>query len=236
MLFSKANLMVGKVASQNATDLGINCIRLNADGSSVASNGKVLMAVGPVEEEKVHFPDVGPQATPGNQGVSVPLDLLEKTVKNLPKDKRTSLQHVAMTQARDPRKIEFTTTDMRHEQRVAGMPKTDPFPEWKGILQRVRGNSDVCLRVCLNRQSVIDLLHALEEACPDRGGENPVYLEIHPEGKGMILRCINRETGQRAIGGITAYNTNGQWLPADSWETGVLQVQAKRIIRVGGTK
>jgi len=227
MLFSKANLMVGKVASTNSMDLGINCIHLNPDGSTAATNGKVIMAVGPVDESKVHFPNVGEQTSPGEKGTSIPLDLLDRAVKNLPKDKRVSLQNVAMTKARDSRKVEFTTTDMRQEQSVAGFPKGEPFPSWKGVLRQLRGDGGAAIKVCVNRQSLLDLLNAMEEACPDKGGENPVYLEIHPEGKGMIVRCVNRETGQRAIGGITAYNTDGQWLPSDKWETGVFNIVVK---------
>ena len=225
MLFSKSNLMVGKVASTNVADLGLNCIRLNSDGSTVAANGKVIMAVGPVDEKRTHFPDVGEQTTPGEKGVSVPLDLMEKVVKNLPRDKNPRTQTVAMTKPKDARKIELTTTDMRHVQRVEGYPKQESFPDWKGVLRKVRSTNPQ--RVCLNRKDLIDLLAAMESACPDRGGENPVFLEINPDGTGMVVRCVNRETGQRAVGGITAYNTGGHWLPSDEWEKKVFDVQVK---------
>jgi hypothetical protein len=228
MIFSKGNLMVGHVASKNVADVGLSCIRLNPDGSTAATNGKVVMAVGPVDASRIHFPDVGEQASPTGSGCSIALDLLEKVIKNLPKDKRTSLQNVAMTKGRDPRKVELTTTDMRHEQRIAGFPKQEPFPDWKAVLRRVRGSCGQ--KICVNRKDLIELLKALEEACPDRGGDNPVFIEIHPDGKGMALRCVNRETGQRAIGGITAYNTGDQWLPTDEWERKVFKVQVKRLI------
>lgn len=232
MIFSKGNLMVSQVASKNPSDLGINCLHLNADGSTVATNAKIIMAVGPVQEDKVRFPDVGDQTTPGTQGVSIPLDLIEGVVKNLPKDKKPQLQHAAMTRGRDPAKVEFSTTDMRHEQRIAGFPKREPFPDWRGVLRRIRGVSGH--RICVNRRDLIDLLNAMEDACPDRGGDNPVFMEINPQGSGMILRCVNRESGQRALGGITAYNTGGQWLPADSWEGEVFKTEVKRVIKRQG--
>lgn len=227
MLFSKSNLMVGQVASTNINDTGINCIHLNPDGSTAATNGKVVMAVSPVDAKRVHFPDVGEQATPGPNGVSIPLDLLDRAIKNLPKDKRVSLQNVAMTKNRDPRKVELTCTDMRHEQRVAGQPKSEPFPLWKQVMRRVRGTGGV--KICLNRKDLIQLLTALEAAAPDKGGENPVYIEINPSCVGMVLRCVNRETGQRAVGAITAYNTGGQWLPTDEWEKDVFQTEVKKL-------
>lgn len=234
MLFSKANFTVIDVASKETADIGINCIHLNTDGSSVAANGKVIMAVGPVDPSKVHFPDVGKHSQPSEfsaAGVSVPLDLVEKVLKNIPKDKRLSLQHIAMVRHdRDPKQVKFTTTDMTHEQSISGYPKPEPFPDWEMFFSKVRGEGGV--KICVNRADLINLLQALETACPDRGGQNPVYMEINPEGRGMVLRCVNRESGQRAIGAITSYNTDGQWLPADTWERGVFAIVAKTIKRI----
>ncbi len=231
MIFSKANLAVKEVASPEAINVGINCIHLNNDGSTVAANGKIIMAVGPVDPTKVHFPDVGKRSEPkkfGALGVSVPLDLIDKVIRNIPKDK--NLQIVAMTEDRDAQKVKFTTTDMTHEQSVAGYPKREPFPEWEVTFRKLRGEG--ATKICLNRRDLIDLLNALESACPDRGGDNPVFIEINPEGKGLVLRCVNRESGQRAIGAITSYNTDGHWLPTDSWERGVFAVVVKTIKRI----
>lgn len=219
--------MVGHVASKDVHD-PLNCIRLNGDGSTVGCNGKVIMAVGPVDMKRIHSP-IEQQASPGAQGVSIPLDLLGEVIKILPKEKRIDLQIAAMTACNDTRKIQFSTTDMRHAKSISGLPKTSPFPNWRNLFKKARGVEGP--RVCVNRRDLLDLLHALEEAAPDRGGENPVFIEINPEGSGMILRCNNRETNQRAIGAITAYNTNGQWMPADEWERGVFDVQVKKLIQ-----
>lgn len=230
MLLSRGNLAVAKVASQNPLDMGINCIHVAKDGTTVGTNGKVMMAVGPVDENKIHFPEVGERYFPGEKGIGLPLDLVDKAVKNLPKDKRAALQHVAMTDHRDPRKVELTCTDMRHEQRVSGNPKEEPFPDWRATVRHVRGSGG--MKVCVNRDDLIDVLEALREACPNQGGGNPVFLEIHQDGLGMAIRCANRETGQRAVGAINAYKTDGQWLPCDEWERGVFDVQVKLVRKV----
>ena len=229
MLFHKSNLVVSQVASRDPNDLGVNCVHLAPDGSTVATNGRLILAVSPVDEEKVRFPNVGEQTTPGGQGVSVPLDLIEKAVKNIPKDKRSGVQYVATTKNRDVAKVEFTTTDLRHEERIAGFPKREPFPDWKGVIRSVRGLEDP-VKVCVNRRDLIAILQALDDACPDVAGDNPVFLEVNPEGKGLVLRCVNRETSQRAVGAITAYQTGGNWLPRDVWESGIFKT-VKRILR-----
>jgi hypothetical protein len=227
MLFSAGNLAVAAVASKNPTDIGLNCVHLDPDGTSVATDGKMLMAVGPVDASKFHFPDVGEQTTPPSpRGVSVPLDLIDKAAKNMPRDKRPALRHVALVKARDNKKIELATTDMRHEQKVAGLPKNEPFPDWRALIRTVRGSGGS--RICVNRKALVELLRALENACPDRGDENPVFVEINPEGTGLVMRCFNRETGQRAIAASKAYNTKGQWLQQDSWEQGVFQTEVKK--------
>lgn len=231
MLLSKANLMVSNVASTNPSDIGINCVHINPDGSTVAANGKVVMAVGPVDEGRITFPDVGERAIPGPRGTSIPLDLLDKAVKNLPREKKASLQCVAMTKGRDPKKVQLTTTDMRHEQRIEGFPKPEPFPEWKAALRKIRGDGVSGARICLNRRDLIELLKAMDEACPDHGSESPIFMEINEQGTGLIVRATNRETNQRAIGGITAYNTNGQWVQADAWEKEVFGIAARRLIK-----
>lgn len=236
MLLSKANLEVIKVASGNTEDVGINCIRVNIDGSTVATNGKVIMAVSPVDPTRIHFPDVGEQVEPANysaSGIGIPLETVEKILKNIPKDKRPALQHVALCKDRESRKVKFTTTDMTHEQSLSVYPKNDPFPEWEGIFARIRGENGI--KLCLNRKDLIELLVAMEAASPDRGGTSPVWIEISPEGKGMVIRCENRETGQRAIGVMTSLDTRGQWLPTDSWERSVLGLASRTIKTVVST-
>lgn len=180
------------------------------------------MAVGPADKERVHYPGVKDQVTPQLGGVSMTLEMLEKVVRNLPKEKKPHLQFAAMTAPDDPEHIEMTTTDLVHPQSVAGAPKREPFPQWKNIIRDTLGNQDDITRLCFRRADLIEILRALEEACPDKGDTDPVFLEINADNKSMALRCVNRETGQRAIGIVTGYNTKNAWLPCDDWERSVL--------------
>jgi len=218
-LFSKANLVVSQVASKDKFDKGLSGVQFEPDGSTVAGNGRVLMAVGPANEDKIHFPDVGERDSPGKSGVVLSVNFVTEALKNLPKDKRISLQHVAMTKAKSSGKKEFTCiTGGGLERRVADKPMREVYPNWKGVIKKVRGDDPV--KVCVNRRDLIDLLKALESACPDKGNENPLFLEIN---KGIVLRCFNRETGQHAIGAINAFNTQGHWMERDEWEKSIFQ-------------
>lgn len=211
MNYSKANLEVRHVASTNPFERSLNCVHLSGDGATVATNGKVIMAVGPATD--ISFPDVGEVVEPPEGGLNVPLDMVADAVKNLPKDR--TMQNVAMTKHPYGR-VELTTSDTRSEKRVSQHPIPGAYVDWKTVLRNACGSKPV--KVCFNRRDMIELLKALDSACPDKSGENPVYLEIAEDGRGMVMRCFNRQTKQRAIGGMTAYATAGHWLPSDSWE------------------
>ena len=238
MLFSKANLMVSQVASTDEHAIYTNCVHLNPDGSTVATDGNVMMAVSPLNVEALHIqfplPRGAVHTTPAHsKGTSVTLELIERAIKNLPKDKRTSLQNVAMIQPKEEGKVALLTAHMQGSETIERNPRREEFPPWMSLFQKLRGNSGT--KVCVNRQSLIHLLQAMEEACPDKGGQNPIYLEIDSAGSGIVLRAENAETQQRAIGCITRYNLKpGQWLPADPWERTVFQIQKfKPIVPLG---
>jgi hypothetical protein len=222
MIYSRGNLAVSRVASQDELESQLNCVFLDEDGSTVACNGRAIMAVGPVDEDRIRFPDVGEQTKPGEEGICVPLDLIGDALKNLPRTQHLTLQHAALTEANNPTEIEFTCTDTHKKRRVSGFPKTEGYIQWRDIFQDLRGD-EPCARVCINRAALIQLLAAIDEACPDRGGEAPLYLEIHPKGRGIILRSISRETNQKAVAGVKAYDTKGSWLEMCSWEKRVFE-------------
>ena len=208
MLYSKANLVVGQVASKDPFDRALCGVRFEADGATVAGNGKVLVAVEAVDERKVSYPNVGEHATPGNNGVVLTPEHVSEALSNIPKDKRMVLQHCVMTRGQgDASMVELTSINAEgRTRRVADRPKPDRYPEWKEVIKKVHSTGDGSkpVKVCVNRSDLIELLKTIEAACPDRGKDCPVFLEI---GNGIVARSQNRDTGQHAIGAINSYNT-----------------------------
>lgn len=214
-LMSKANLAVVGVAETDSFHRGLCAVKVEHDGTTVAGTAKIMLAVSPVQENRVPFPNVGTRARPPEGGISLPVDLVKEAKSNIPRDKQMVLQHVAMTQGNDSRKVELTTiTREGRERRVADFPVHDPFPEWRGALEAVRGKG-ADARVLVDRKQLIQLLQAIEEACPDKADENQLFLEMG-EG-GLVCRSVNRETGQRAVGVVRAYRAKG-WLEPNEWE------------------
>jgi hypothetical protein len=224
VIYSKANLQVSQVASTDPFDRGLHGVKFEPDGSTVAGNGKVMVAVGPADPEKVHFPDkAGEQLEVGDHGILMPLDAVVRAIQHMPKDKRMSLQHVALTRVKDPARVGFTSVNAKGDPTTnASLPKTEKFPPWREAVQRIAGPSGgSSVQICVNRKDMIKLLKTLEAACPDKGDANPVFLEISENGVGMVARCMNHETRQHAVGVLTAYKTGDQWLQHDEWERGV---------------
>lgn len=219
MLYSKANLKAAQMASGNPFDGALNGVYFDGDGATIASDGNGMIAIGPTKAA-THFPDVGQRGTPGLHGIVLKPDFVSEVETIIPKDKRVSLQHVAMTVGKDPSKTEFTTIDKTGRTRaIADWPKTERFPKWQNEVKRALQRKDGAevVRVCVGRKTLLDVLKTIVDACPD-SNEAPIFLEI---GDGVVLRTRNRETGQHVVGVVTAYNTQGEWLARDEWETSI---------------
>ncbi len=229
MLFSKANLTVALVASKDPFDRALNGVQFEKDGSTVAGNKKVLVACGPTREDLVHWPDsAGAQVSPPEKGMVLPLEVVEEVKKNIPRDKRISLQHVALTRVEDDSRVGLTSVNARGDSTTKStMPKPFPYPDWKVVVRRVRGEGDL-VRMCLNRKDLIHMLRTLETAAPDKSGTNPVFIEVGKDGRGLVARCLNHETGQHVIGAISLYKLPvGQWMKRDRWEQEVFGERKK---------
>lgn len=221
MILSRASLAVESVASRDPFDRGLNGVSVEADGSAIAGNGRVLLAVGPVgEDAKRAYPNVGERIELSeDERVLLKVDHVQEARKNMPKEggrgARAVLGHVALVKGDVAGEVSLACkTAEGRTRKTADMPLRHQFPDWRKVVAAVAKGGNV--RVCVNRKDLLELLKAMEEACPDKGNDCPVYMEI---GSGIVLRSVNRETRQRAVGAISAYQLgNGAWLGPDSWE------------------
>lgn len=220
-LFSRGNFEVKRAAASKGV---LRVVRVEQDGTTAATNGRIMVVVGPVNEDKVVFPNVGDVGFLPSNGVSVDLDLVEDVLKNMPKS--AELQYAQVTKARTAGKVEFTTSDMKREHRVAGLPAPGGFPDWREVLRKTGGNG---VKICFNRNDLMQALETLQDACPDKGEEVPIFLEFNQAMTGVIMRVQNRGSGQRAIAGLRAYDTGGQWLPKDTWESRIFGIVRKLL-------
>jgi hypothetical protein len=219
--------MVSKVASKDGFDKGLHGVKFEADGSTVGSNGRVIMVVTPAERDRAKFPpEAGDEYEMGSEGLLMPIEAVDKAVKNISRDKRMAYQYVGLMEVKDVGRVGFTAIDeMGNPTTYAARPKREGYPEWRDMLVGLRGD----IKLCVNRRDLIDLLGAMEAACPAKGDVNPVFIELKGDGSGLMLRCVNYDTGQHAIGGIGKYDTRGQWLEMNWWEKALFKI--KKVVK-----
>ena len=234
-VYSKANLMVSKVASKEAFDRGLHGVRLEPDGSTVGGSKRGLMVVSPVDVRKaVVPPKVGEPAGVGDQGIIVSLPHVADVIKNMPKATgRAELQYVVLTKGSDLGKVEFTTYDHTSMHKISQSAKTDrSYGDWKASVRRIVPDPTVSgSRVVVSRKELIRMLQALDSACPEKGGYDPVWIQFG-EG-GLVMRCHNWMTGQVALAIAMPFERPVAWLDWSAWEqkiwAGVKKI--KKIVR-----
>ena len=230
-LVSKFSLAVAGVASRDAKDVALHRVHIAADGSAVASNGRALLAISPPNENKAKsFPDMeNDVAEPPPDGIGMTLDDVNKVRRNFPTDRRPSLQYAQLTRC-SPTEVELMTTNGATKQKVSGQPARGRFPRWRTVLSDARRKA-TRTRICVDRQSLVQILQAIDKACPDRGGYNPVFIEIGSENDAVILRSHNYESGQTALGLVTPLTVAG-WLEESPWEKALRGQQTTGVVRV----
>lgn len=241
MLFSRSNLAAVRVASRDKSDLPLHQLRVEEDGTTVASDGHVVMAVEPLEVEERKRPDGFPPASEsgevdGRDGFGVLPDVVETAIRNMPKGANALLRFAVLTKNIGGR-VELSSTDLTKWQRVEGRVARKPFPEWRSVLKGLKRKlvelfrrSREHRRLCVDRGSLIKALQALHEACPSP--DNAVFIEFGEQSDGLLMRCMSVETGQRAIAVLKAFKLEGEaWLPMSRWEQKVLGRQVKRLKR-----
>lgn len=183
----------------------------------------MFMAVEPITyQDKIQnlYGEIGEV---GSDGLVLPLDTVERALKLMPKTSAV-LKHVALTKV--GARMGFTSLDAKGDPTTnAGLAKREPYPDWRGIFRKVRGMGEG-VRICISRKDLIQLLDAMEAACPDRSGYSPVFIEVSEDGSGLVLRSVNAETGQRVVGVVSTIETKGQWLSRNVWERILFGVKA----------
>lgn len=238
MIYSKANLKVASVASSDAMHGGLNGVRFESDGSTVAGNGRVMMAVAPVPPEGVaYFPDKAAEQMGPGSGLIMPVDLVKKVLSGMDKGVkgRHSTGYVAMSKMKDMSRVGFTSINAKGDPTTNGsLPKAERFPDWRGVLRRLwpfrlggAGAQDGW-RVCVSRGDLLTLLKAMEEAAP---GGGPAIVSGRADGSGIVVRGIALDSKQRVIGAVSSVEVGENWLELTPWERSIFAAPVKKKVR-----
>lgn len=214
MILSKSNLLASMVSAVQKIPL-LNNVFVRKDGTTIASNGKVLIAVAPPNEKICKAYPIKDGKV--NEEFLIGCESIGHVLKDIPRDTKFQgiLEHCSVHL--DGSDIHFKTTNGRVTRESNAKRLRLKWIDYKQILSRAMGKKSN-VKIVLNKNRLLNLLTALDKICPDSSSFSPVFIEF-TEGNDVVFRCIHPKTRQRAVGLMTSYKgTEGKWVGENRWE------------------
>lgn len=219
MILSKQNLLIAGIAKNDKAIPVLGNIHITSDGTTIASDSKILIAVSPVTEEmKENIPleEVGKK-----ESCTIALDTVNEILKNLPKDTlfKGLLEHANLNKESK----RFVIHDGKQTKTLGIKFYHRPYINFKKIFGSIgnkilRGKTSYSKRIVLNRKRLKDLLDVIDKVCPDTTGQSPIYLDF-TEDNNILIRGVNYKTKQRVLALMSSYKgIEGKFLEPDIWE------------------
>lgn len=221
MIVNRKHLLLERVVDDDGL------LQLNRDGSALATNKKVFMAVeGVPADKREQVPLRGAEL--GTGSISMSDSTAKEILKNVPRDKlfQGALEHIDVSASEGEGDFTAETTDGRRARTMRCRALGKQMPPGP-MVQRILETLDRGTVLCLNRKRLLLLLDAMEKVAEDSSGESPVWIGLGKDGD-VALRCVDWSTGQRVLGYMSAYRDEGAKQPvASAWERSMF-AKAKR--------
>lgn len=216
-IISKNALNVMHIAGKDADLPGMDTVHVRKDGTVIGSARNAVILVSPVRKSiKRNIPIDETELT---EDITVPKDGINQMNKFISKDSQFGglLEYLDIEKS-TPVRVRFKALNTKGEEvRMSGGLYRRKYIDYQAVLDRTL-NSRVKKRVIVNRARLKLLLEAMEKVCPDTSAESPVYLEFTEQDE-LVLRSLNRKTGQRALAVMFNYlYKERDWLDENRWE------------------
>jgi hypothetical protein len=213
-------------ASENAANrYTTHCVHLEPDGTTVATNGRVIIAVEPAGIKDDDDPSVGEPAEVPAGGVDVPADVVKEVLSKLPRSpQRPALGAALITEASKER-VELTTTDLHRTRRVAFEP--DPnrtFPDWHRMM--IDPSKNEVGSVTLSLEELGRIVKTLKAVC--KNDVDVPHVTLHVRGDDTSVVLDGGAGGGRRFVGVLAH-VRVKHGAANAWQKRVMS--GKRIAR-----
>jgi len=223
MILNKSNLVIVDLVKVDVGVPVLNNIHVRKDGTSVASNGRAVVAVSPVGSEvKGKLPLEESRLKEGSEGITISAEFIREVLKNMPKDTMFGglLEHCDIDRSGAVR-----LNDGKRQRLLKGRLYDRDYVGFEEVFSRKRSGG---VRVVVNLKRLLLMLSVISKVCPDSSEETPVFLEF-TEQNDIVVRAENRKTGQRVIGIAKSYKSvEGKWLKSNLWEK-LLGIVNKRV-------
>lgn len=238
MIISKAALMAVRLSVVDKDIPLLRTMCIEADGTVVVSNGRVVLCVSPVPQAVRKNVPLG-KLTGSSLGcvgsVLLSVETVEQIIKAIPRDTmfKGLLEHCDIT-AGTGNEMKVTTTDGKRSNAMSVKRVLGKWVNFKAVLRHalsdVRKYSDPVepLRVILNRKRLSNLTDVVDKVLPYDGDFAPVFMEFTAHGD-VVFRGENELTGQKLIAVFKGVeNVQNHWPNMNDWET--------KLIRTGAVK
>ena len=214
MIINRNNLLLTGIGTTTDKKLAaLGNIHITEDGDSVAGNGKTIIIVQGVDEQrKDNIPFEG-RGKALNRAVSLPIEFAETIVKGIPKDKQFDglLELVRLEETKKKGVVQAISHNGKGEQVAKRHEYTRKFVDFVSIFKTFVAGKKKKAKFVLDRQRLIKTLQTMDKLC----GEAPCYIEV-TEDDNLFIRSVIPSTGQRVMALMT--NVLGEWLPESDFE------------------
>lgn len=195
MILTKANLTVAHMAS-DGTRYATDSIKIEKDGTTVATDGIALVAVSPIKQNPSDISDVSSSISKKEA-----LGLM----RSLSKENKY-IQIVGKNNLALKIKKPKTTVKIPIDSNI--------YPKWKKVTSNKKTNG-MLLQMTLKKSSFLKMMKTIESAS-DKGDENVIYLEINTANNGYLRIKTNKSNGQELFG--LQIGLGYQWNNPSKWE------------------
>jgi hypothetical protein len=215
VIVSKSALQVVNLTASDKQIPVLDNVRVEADGTVVGSNREVTICISPVNSTVA---SKLPLKSQGDTAVTLTSDTVRDTIKFIGVDKRYNglLEHCDVSV--DPQgTAQVTLYDGKRTKALQAKPYPKAYFDYQDLFTTVYGKP-IKARVLLNRKRLKVMLDTVEKICADGSDFSVLFAEFSEDGD-MIVKAINRRTGQRVLGivrGVKGVET--MWLDPDEWE------------------
>ncbi len=211
MILSKENLVIENVTGKDKNIPVLDNVHIEEDGTTVASNGKVVLIAQPV---KSHISkNVPVQKFDGflTEPVSLARDTVKDIIKNIPKDSTFGGALEYCTIQNEGGQVIVHTHDGKSGKRIVGKVYPRPYVDYKKIVKHHGNPKNISNRMVFDSKRLTLLLVTLGKLSE----EAPIYSEFTKNGD-VLLRTVNQSTGQRFLAIVAG--VQGKWLEYNSYE------------------
>jgi len=194
IVISEAALNLHRVAAKERGRYALHGIKVEEDGTAMAADGRMLLAVGPVPDAVADQAETDCDFTHDQlqEPVMVEADQLKEARKNLPNKKSSGSEwqrKIAELTMQDDGSVSITTSG-QHDRTISGAPVEGQWPDLNTILQGGDARAKITFNACIMEQLCSAMRRAAGES---KRGQLDVTLTVKGRDEPMTMRAVTED-------------------------------------------